>query len=129
MKWLYGYYWQAIDQEPMCFFCGEPARLLVKEAQDLPTKYHGLSQQAGIAIMCSHCQRTHYNTLSHLTLDLPQVRRFWNKHKCIHWQQGEQIEHAGIPALVSSFKSKGGQRQMDVLIEQQTFRVLAINEC
>ncbi|GHO98846.1 hypothetical protein KSF_088940 [Reticulibacter mediterranei] len=128
LKWLYGYYWQAIDQEPTCFFCGEPARLVVKEAQDLPSKYHRLGQQAGIAIGCSHCQRTHYNTLSHLTLDVPQVQRFWNKHKRIHWQQGELIEYAGIPTLVSTFQSKESQKRIDVLIEQQTFRVLAINE-
>jgi RNA polymerase sigma factor (sigma-70 family) len=128
LKWLYGYYWQAIDQEPTCFFCGELATLTVKEAQDLPSKYHRLGQQAGIAIVCSSCQRTHYNTLSHLTLDLPQVRRFWNKHKRIHWQQGEQVEHAGIPTLVSSFQCKESQKHIDVLMERQTFRVLAINE-
>ncbi|GCE15268.1 RNA polymerase sigma factor [Tengunoibacter tsumagoiensis] len=128
LKELYGYYWQAIDQEPSCFFCGGPATLTIKEAQDLPAKYHGMGRQAGIAISCLQCQRTHYNTLSHLTFDLPQVRRFWNTHKRIHWRQGEEIEHAGIPALVSSFQSKESQKHIDVLVEPQTFRVLAITE-
>jgi RNA polymerase sigma factor (sigma-70 family) len=128
LKWLYGYYWQAIDQQPTCLFCGAPATLTVKEAQDLPSKYHRLGNQAGIAIFCPQCQRTHYNTLSHLTFDLPQVQRFWNRHKRIHWQQGEQIEHAGIPTLVSTFQSKDSQKHIDLLVEQHTFRVLAINE-
>jgi len=128
LKWFYEYYWQAIDQVPACLFCGQEATLMVKDSQELPVKYHGLGPQAGIAIFCPHCQRTHYNTLSHLTLDLPQVQRFWKKHKRVHWQQGEQIEHAGFPTLVSTFQSKENKQQIDILLDQQTFRVLAINE-
>ena len=128
IKWLYGYYWQAIDQEPLCKFCGEPATLTVKETQDLPAKYHRIGDQPGIAIFCPHCQRTHYNTLSHLTFDLPQVQRFWKAQKRMYWQQREQVEHAGIPTLVSTFQSRDSNKQIDVLVDQQTFRVLAINE-
>ncbi len=128
IAWLYAYYWQAIDQQPACFFCGETAILTVKDAESLPPKYHGLGDQQGVAIVCSQCQRTHYNTLSHLTFDLPQVQRFWKTHKRVHWQQGEQIEHAGIPAVVSVFQSKSTNNRIEVLIDRQTFRVLAINE-
>ena len=128
LKELSAYYWHAIDQEPTCFFCGEAAIRTVKEAQDLPPKYHGFGNQAGIALFCPHCQRTHYNTLSHLTFDLPQVRHFWRTHKRVHWSPGEQIEYAGTPALVSTFQSKDSQQQIDVLVEQQTFRILAIND-
>jgi RNA polymerase sigma factor (sigma-70 family) len=129
IKWLYSYYWQAIDQESTCLFCGKAAMLTVKETQDLPPKYHRIGDQPGIAIFCPHCQRTHYNTLSHLTFDLPQVQRFWKAQKRIHWQQGERVEHAGIPAVVSTFQNKDTNKRIDVLVDQQTFRVLAINEC
>ncbi|GHO62013.1 hypothetical protein KSC_009050 [Ktedonobacter sp. SOSP1-52] len=128
IKWLYSYYWQTIDQEPTCISCGEPAILTVKEAPDLPARYHGIGNQPGIAITCSQCQRTHYNTLSHLTFDLPQVQRFWKAQKRITWHQGNQVEHAGIPTLVSTFQNKDSAKHIDVLVERQTFRVLAINE-
>ncbi|GLV54245.1 hypothetical protein KDH_10930 [Dictyobacter sp. S3.2.2.5] len=128
LHWLHDYYWQAIDQTPTCIFCGASAALTTHEAHELPPRYRGLGDQPGIAITCTQCQRTHYNTLSHLTFDLPQVQRFWKTHKRIHWQPGEIHEHAGIPAWVSTFQSTSGHEQIEIFIERPTFRVLAINE-
>lgn len=128
LSWLGEYYWSAIDkQQTTCLVCGSPARVESLSPHDLPERYRKLGEQYGIAIICSTGQHRHINTLSHLTFDLPQVRRFWRKHPRMRWQLGPHIDYNGQAAVSSRFQSRTDTAHLDIICTQDTLKVLAIH--
>jgi RNA polymerase sigma factor (sigma-70 family) len=64
------------------------------------------------------------NTLPHLTLDLPEARKFWSKHPRMQWLHGGEIEHDGQPALICGFQSMTDSERFDAIYQRDTLHVL-----
>jgi hypothetical protein len=79
-------------------------------------------------LSCLHCGHIETNGLPHLTLDIRETHQFWRKHARMQWLPEREIDFAGRPALVSSFRSMVDAAQLDVIIDQATLKVLSIHE-
>jgi RNA polymerase sigma factor (sigma-70 family) len=122
------HYWGAInDSQAFCIECRRPAQFAVCHPQDVLDIY-GLVDFPGIYLSCPHCGHKEINGLPHLTLDTPEARQFWRKHARMQWLPEHEIDYAGRPALVSSFRSLADTAQIDVIMDQATLKVLSIHE-
>lgn len=80
------------------------------------------------SLSCDHCGHVETNTLALLTLDMYEVRQFWHRHARMFWLPERVIDFSGRAALVSSFQSLVDTAQLDVIIDQATFKVLSVHE-
>lgn len=126
LSWLGEHYWRPINQQQaLCIRCGRPAASGTYQLQDIPDDF---IKEPGIYISCPHCGHIESNGLPHMTLDIPETRHFWRKHARMHWLPKREIEFAGRPSFVSSFQSLSNSSQLDVIIDQATFKVLSLSE-
>ena len=129
---LHDYYKQAIHVgRGICCECGGITDAVICQPQnipqinqlwDAPAAYHGVN------ILCTSCHNNDTNMLPHLTLDTPEARQFWRKHPRMQWHPGYEIEYAGQPALVSSFRSKNELAQLDLIYQRDTLVILNVHE-
>jgi RNA polymerase sigma-70 factor (ECF subfamily) len=124
------YYWQAVDTlQSTCFLCQAPANVEIIQADDIPAnQLQNFHLSTCIYLACTRCNYQEYNPLPHMTLDVPEASQFWRKHPRMHWLSAQEIDHGGVPALVSSFQSATNLARLDVIIHRTTMRVLGIYE-
>jgi RNA polymerase sigma factor (sigma-70 family) len=124
------YYWQAVDTlQTQCIWCQSPARVQIVQAEDIPVnQLRDFHLSTCIYIACTRCSYQEYNSLPHMTLDVPEARQFWRKHPRMHWLPAQEIDHGGVPALVGSFQSAVDSARLDVIMHSSTLRVLGIYE-
>ncbi|MDQ2715651.1 MAG: RNA polymerase sigma factor [Chloroflexota bacterium] len=131
LAWLGDYYWQAINTGRVtCGSCGSLAQAVICVPQDIPEEYRlaGALAYHSTYILCPCCSAEDINPLPHLTLDLSEARQFWHRHPRIQWLPGNDIEHEGQPALISSFQSLAEHTRLDVILQRDTLKVLSIHE-
>ncbi|GCE29958.1 hypothetical protein KDA_54420 [Dictyobacter alpinus] len=120
------YYHQAIyTLHTTCYCCQDHASVRIVQPDELPPQMHA---STGICITGTQCGHQAFNTLPHLTLDIPETGQFWRKHPRMYWLPAQEIEHGGIPTLVSSFQSADTAARLDILFERATLKVLGIYE-
>ncbi|GHO92807.1 hypothetical protein KSF_028550 [Reticulibacter mediterranei] len=124
------HYWQAVDTlQAQCLWCRSPLQVRIVQAEDIPAnhllRFH---RSTCIYLVCTHCDYQEYNSLPHMTLNVPEASQFWRKHSRMHWLPAREIDHSGVPVWVSSFQSAADSARLDVLIQRSTMRVLGIYE-
>lgn len=124
------YYWQAIMRgEISCQECGHPAQTRVLTPQNIPEicrSYGGGGHS--ISIRCNHCQNEDINSLSRLTIDVPESQQFWQQHPRMFWLPEREIDYAGEPALLSGFQSADDSARLDIIYQRETLHILGIHE-
>lgn len=124
------YYWQAINRrEVSCQFCGHLARTRILTSADIPEIYrHYGAGEYAISIHCDHCRNEDINSLSRLTIDVPEAQQFWRQHPRMFWLPEREIDYAGLPALLSGFQSANDSARLDIVYERETLKILGIHE-
>ena len=80
----------------------------------------------GISMTCPRCGSRDGASLWHLTLDMPEAQRFWQRHPRMRAMQPRPVESAGVPALGTGFASVDGRDQLDVIVARDTLAVLGV---
>jgi RNA polymerase sigma factor (sigma-70 family) len=121
---------QAVDTlQAQCLWCQSPLRIQIVQAEDIPANHlRNFHLSTCIYLACTRCAYQEYNSLPHMTLDVPEASQFWRKHPRMHWLPAQQIDHGGVPAWVSSFQSATDSARLDVIIQRATMRILGIYE-
>ncbi len=81
----------------------------------------------GIYMVCPRCDASDSATLWHLTLDMPEAQRFWQRHPRMRALPPRPVESAGVPALVTGFARANGRDQLDVIVARDTLAVLGVH--
>ena len=66
--------------------------------------------------------------MSNLALYLPQAWQFWREHPRIRLLDEQLVEHQGRAALVIGFRSVTEPTQLDVVLAQDTYEALSIQQ-
>ena len=120
------YYWQAIyTHRPICACCQSPAHVQIVQAQDVPDCF---IPYTSTRIACTSCSYEDFNPLPHLTLDVPEAHQFWRKHPRMHWLPAQELDHGGVPALITGFQSATDSARLNVIMHRETLHVLGIYE-
>lgn len=123
------YYRQAITTgQTHCPLCGKTVRAVPCNSQKRSLHdLHSCDQDVyGLSIACLNCRQGGVNPLSHLTLDMPEARQFWQKHPRMRWLPSKEIEHQGQSAILGSFQSTTATAQLDVIYQRDTLKVLNV---
>ncbi|HEY0070872.1 MAG TPA: RNA polymerase sigma factor [Chloroflexia bacterium] len=126
LTWVNNYYDQALsDFTGPCAGCGRRNTLHpTLPRQVTPT----LGREPGLHVLCSSCKRLSWASLRSLAQALPQVREFWKLHPRLRTLPIRELEANGRPAYMVSFRPVNDSAEMDVIIDRETFRTLAIHE-
>jgi DNA-directed RNA polymerase subunit RPC12/RpoP len=81
---------------------------------------------AGVYLSCPNCGCLDDTSLWHLTLDHPATQQFWRRHPRMHALPISEIEHEGIPAVVTGFQSRDASARIEVLYSPAQYEVLHI---
>jgi hypothetical protein len=65
--------------------------------------------------------------LDGLALNLPPGRAFFQAHPRLHVLPQQEIEHAGVPAVVVSFAGVGDKATYDVILKGDSYETLVIH--
>ena len=122
----HAYYRQGLASgQARCRQCGQRIPVRRYAPAELPGPQR---EWYGVHIYCPACGGGDTTPLSHLTLDLPDMRQFWRKHPRIRSLPRREIEFAGRPALLSGFESVTDQASIEVISARDTLEVLRVNE-
>jgi len=106
----------------MCWFCG--GRMTLHMAMPPMLLLHW--QQQGIHLICEACGDISYISLNGLVLWLPEVRSFWKAHPRIAAEPPVEVEHDGVAALVTTFRSATDAAEISIVSATESYRVLKI---
>lgn len=122
--WMDSYFRAAIAQgEAICRSCGRITPLRHGFPYYAPPSYHS---QRGIHVLCDACGAGSYESLDGLGLSLPEGREFFKKHPRIRTLQQVEVEHNGVPALVTRFEAINDPATFAVILNRDTYEVLEI---
>jgi len=105
-----------------CHNCQQPLPLHLTIAPYAPPSTRA---KRGLHIYCHKCQIGSYGSLEGLALNQPQGREFFQAHPRILTLPQQEIEHAGVPAIVVSFASVTDNATYDVVLKSATYETLA----
>ncbi|HYF61960.1 MAG TPA: RNA polymerase sigma factor [Herpetosiphonaceae bacterium] len=80
----------------------------------------------GVEIHCPTCRFTDRTNLNHLTLDLPETRRFWRDHPRMRALPAQPCAFGPRPALLSIYASSDDSARIEVVSSADTLEVLSI---
>ncbi len=126
MRWANNYYQPALRQRTApCIVCGRPRPLRLSLAEALPEPQN---RARGMLVYCEACDQGGAMRLSNLALYLPQAWQFWRDHPRLRLLDEQPVEHQGSAALVISFRSVTEPIQLDVVLAQNTYETLSIQQ-
>lgn len=126
MRWVNTYYQPARHQLPSSgIFCGWSRSLRSSLAEAFPEPQ---DRGRGMLVCCVPCDQGGAMRLSNLVLYQPQAWQFWRDHPRLQLLQEHLVEHQGRAALVTSFRSVTEPVQLDVVLAQQTYEVLSMQQ-
>lgn len=106
-----------------CVCCGQISPL----RHSIPPRLTGLNRDArGVYVECSSCVAVSLQPDVGLVLTLPDVQRFWRRHKRMHTVGPQEISAGGRDALLVRFEQVGGTETLEVVSAADTFDVLHI---
>jgi len=124
MHWVNTYYQPVLRHlSSPGTFCGWSRALHPATAEALPETQH---HARGMLVCCAPCDQGGTMRLSNLVLYLPQAWQFWRDHPRLRLLEEQLVEHQGRAALVTGFRSMTEPVQLDVVLAQETYEVLAI---
>lgn len=133
LLWLHGHYRAALREGAMrCETCGTMVPVRFGPGSDAMAELPAEAPLAevfrrGVSLQCPRCDITDGATLWHLTLDMPEAQRFWQRHPRMRALVPREVEAAGVPALVTGFASMDGRDQLDVIVARDTLAVLGVH--
>ncbi|MDP9372214.1 MAG: RNA polymerase sigma factor [Chloroflexota bacterium] len=121
-----GYYRAALASgTAACPTCGAPARLRRRPPDGVPV---GWCRERGLHLYCEVCGApTSWVTVRSLALSSPAGRRFWRAQSRIRSLPLREVTLAGRPALLQAFASMTGTAQLEVMLADDTYEVLAVH--
>jgi RNA polymerase sigma-70 factor (ECF subfamily) len=125
-RWVNTYYQPAQHlQSSPGTFCGwsRPLHRSLAEAPSDPP-----NGSRGMLMCCAPCGQGGRMRLSNLVLYLPQAWQFWHDHPRLRLLEERLVEYQGRDALVTSFRSMTDPVQLDVVLAQQTYEVLCLQQ-
>lgn len=124
--WSHAFYRKAISERSTpCPTCGNEARGWRALPDDMPD---GIRDMAALIVRCTACRQTYVSGLSGLALSHPEAQKFWRANPRIQTLDDRAISFAGQPALLTSFISRSGGAQLDIISHPHDFAVLHIAE-
>jgi RNA polymerase sigma-70 factor (ECF subfamily) len=105
-----------------CHKCNQPLPLQRTVAHYAPPSVRA---KRGVHLYCHNCQTGSYESLEGLALNQPQGRDFFQAHPRILALPQQEIERAGVPAVVVSFASVSDNATYDVVLKRDTYETLA----
>ncbi len=125
MAWADAYFQRGLAQRAVpCPDCGQALPLHLRMS---PLDPPALQSVRGVHAHCPACGFLTSQGLGNITLTLPESRRFWREHQRIRLLPTREAVVAGTIALVRRLESVTDRAALDVLIDRETYRVLAIH--
>jgi RNA polymerase sigma factor (sigma-70 family) len=126
MRWANEYYLSALRQRSApCLVCDRRRPLHLSLAEALPEPQN---RARGMLVYCETCEGGCAMRLSNLALYLPQAWQFWHEHPRLRLLDEQPVEHQGRAALVIGYRSMTEPVQLDVVLAQDTYEALAIQQ-
>lgn len=85
-----------------------------------------LGTHLGIHLFCPRCGLVEGNSLTHLSVDIPELWRFWRAHPRIRSLPEYEVEHGGRSAVVSTFESVGQTARLAIITDRETLAILRV---
>jgi RNA polymerase sigma factor (sigma-70 family) len=124
MRWVNAYYQPAPRHHSAPgIFCGWSRALFSSPVESQAEPQH---RARGMLVCCAPCDQGGTMRLSNLVLYQPQAWQFWRDHPRLRLVEERLIEHQGRAALVTGFRSITEPVQLEVVLAQETYEVLAI---
>jgi RNA polymerase sigma-70 factor (ECF subfamily) len=114
-----------VDFSGSCDACGRTNTLVPTLPQQVTPR---LRREPGLHIMCSGCKRLSWLSLRSFAQTIPEAREFWKLHPKMYSLPIRELEANGRPAYMVSFRGVNDGAEMDVIMDRETFRVLAVHE-
>ncbi len=107
-----------------CWNCGYP--LCWRPGLPVATPQF-LAEAPSLHVRCPKCNWTLDQTLPTRVLALPEAQRFCHEHPRIRSLPARRVEAAGREALVARFESMTDAASLEVVVTNDTFRVVGIH--
>ncbi len=108
-----------------CQRCGRPVHLVHELPAHVPA-YPGYSRR-GVSLKCSACGGSSYSDIYGLALDTPEGVDFWRAHPRMSTLPEQALEADGRAAWRVRFESRTQAAQLNVLLAQDSYQVLAVH--
>jgi RNA polymerase sigma factor (sigma-70 family) len=129
-SWAYDYYSTAASHDGLvaCAQCGQRRRLHLLLPAHLSEIEGDHMSRYGFGGHCPSCGWQDFCSPAGLLHGLPAVQRFWQAHPRMRMVFHEPIgEVAGQRALVASFESLTGAAHLDVVLAQETLKLIDVH--
>jgi hypothetical protein len=80
----------------------------------------------GIHLHCLWCDSLDGGSPWHLSLDTPEVQRFWRRHPRMRALPTREVEAHGRPALVIGYESASGGARLEIVADRATYQTLQV---
>src|SRR5262245_13043547 len=107
-----------------CISCGRPTHLRAGPPPDAPPVPPMLDP---LHNRCEACKTIFSTARVAIALCLPEGREFWRKHPRIRLRPSPEIEVDGRATTLTSLESLTDSPQLDVLIDRETYQVIAVH--
>ena len=127
MNWCDSYYRTGLSQGVIaCEGCVRNLAVCIAPPPLYALTYLQEKNEPTVNICCKSCNSTFTTPLEHLSLTLPEGRRFWQKHPRIRTLPKQYIEADGREAILTRFESVTENAQLTVISAQDNYEVLHI---
>ncbi len=123
LRYLTTYYMRGLEAGEVACGCGRRARVEVQQPGEASEELHG---QPELFIRCTTCGTIDVTTVSRLTLDRPEIQRFWQTHPRMRLLPAQALEMQGIPALLIPIESVADGARMEIVWARSSLQVLAV---
>ncbi|HYP18723.1 MAG TPA: RNA polymerase sigma factor [Chloroflexia bacterium] len=123
MAWVEGYYMPRLSGRAVpCTGCGE----MVPVQLEIPERYApSIKERQGVFLRCERCNYFCAERLHALGMCLPEGRKFWQDHPRMQALPLREVETAGVPTLVASFRSVTDGAGYDALFVRDTYQLIS----
>lgn len=126
MRWAHPYFRRALaEQQAPCTACRRMVPVYLHLPDDDFQKQQGVR---GMYVYCAACQGGYKMRLSNWLLYHPEAWRFWQDHPRLSLLPERVVEANGRPALVVGYQSVVEQARLEILADQESYEVLAIQQ-
>ena len=93
---------------------------------EIPERYApSIRERQGVFLRCVRCNYFCAERLHALGMCQPQGRQFWHDHPRMRALPLREIETAGVPTLVASFRSVTDEARYDALFVHDTYQLIS----
>ena len=80
----------------------------------------------GIHVYCPWCDSVDSGSPWHLSLDTPEIQRFWRRHPRMRALPTQAVETGGRPALLIGYESVTDGERLEIVANRATYQTLRV---